>query len=191
MLEEINGYEENILVCEENMEKKIDWLKSEFLTIRAGRANPHMLDKILVNYYGTMTPINQMANIAVPEARMITITPWDMSQVKEVTKAIQNSDLGINPSDDGRMIRLVFPMPTEERRKELVKTVRKIAEDARIGIRNERRDTLDVFKKMEKNKEITQDEYSAIEKEVQNLTNKYVGIIDKVSNDKEKEILEI
>lgn len=191
MLEEINGYEENILVCEENMEKKIDWLKSEFLTIRAGRANPHMLDKILVNYYGTMTPINQMANIAVPEARMITITPWDMSQVKEVTKAIQNSDLGINPSDDGRMIRLVFPMPTEERRKELVKTVRKIAEDARVGIRNERRDTLDVFKKMEKNKEITQDEYSAIEKEVQNLTNKYVGIIDKVSNDKEKEILEI
>ncbi len=191
MLEEINGYEENILVCEENMEKKVDWLKSEFLTIRAGRANPHMLDKILVNYYGTMTPINQMANIAVPEARMITITPWDMSQVKEVTKAIQNSDLGINPSDDGRMIRLVFPMPTEERRKELVKTVRKIAEDARVGIRNERRDTLDVFKKMEKNKEITQDEYSAIEKEVQNLTNKYVGIIDKVSNDKEKEILEI
>ena len=191
MLEDINGYEENILVCEENMEKKIDWLKSEFLTIRAGRANPHMLDKILVNYYGTMTPINQMANIAVPEARMITITPWDMSQVKEVTKAIQNSDLGINPSDDGRMIRLVFPMPTEERRKELVKTVRKIAEDARVGIRNERRDTLDVFKKMEKNKEITQDEYSAIEKEVQNLTNKYVGIIDKVSNDKEKEILEI
>lgn len=191
MLEEINGYEENIFVCEENMEKKIDWLKSEFLTIRAGRANPHMLDKILVNYYGTMTPINQMANIAVPEARMITITPWDMSQVKEVTKAIQNSDLGINPSDDGRMIRLVFPMPTEERRKELVKTVRKIAEDARVGIRNERRDTLDVFKKMEKNKEITQDEYSAIEKEVQNLTNKYVGIIDKVSNDKEKEILEI
>lgn len=191
MLEEINGYEENILVCEENMEKKIDWLKSEFLTIRAGRANPHMLDKILVNYYGTMTPINQMANIAVPEARMITITPWDMSQVKEVTKAIQNSDLGINPSDDGRMIRLVFPMPTEERRKELVKTIRKIAEDARVGIRNERRDTLDVFKKMEKNKEITQDEYSAIEKEVQNLTNKYVGIIDKVSNDKEKEILEI
>ena len=191
MLEEINGYEENILVCEENMEKKIDWLKSEFLTIRAGRANPHMLDKILVNYYGTMTPINQMANIAVPEARMITITPWDMSQVKEVTKAIQNSDLGINPSDDGRMIRLVFPMPTEERRKELVKTVRKIAEDARVGIRNERRDTLDIFKKMEKNKEITQDEYSAIEKEVQNLTNKYVGIIDKVSNDKEKEILEI
>ena len=191
MLEDINGYEENILVCEENMEKKIDWLKSEFLTIRAGRTNPHMLDKILVNYYGTMTPINQMANIAVPEARMITITPWDMSQVKEVTKAIQNSDLGINPSDDGRMIRLVFPMPTEERRKELVKTVRKIAEDARVGIRNERRDTLDVFKKMEKNKEITQDEYSAIEKEVQNLTNKYVGIIDKVSNDKEKEILEI
>lgn len=191
MLEDINGYEENIFVCEENMEKKIDWLKSEFLTIRAGRANPHMLDKILVNYYGTMTPINQMANIAVPEARMITITPWDMSQVKEVTKAIQNSDLGINPSDDGRMIRLVFPMPTEERRKELVKTVRKVAEDARVGIRNERRDTLDVFKKMEKNKEITQDEYSAIEKEVQNLTNKYVGIIDKVSNDKEKEILEI
>ena len=168
MLEDINGYEENILVCEENMEKKIDWLKSELLTIRAGRANPHMLDKILVNYYGTMTPINQMANIAVPEARMITITPWDMSQVKEVTKAIQNSDLGINPSDDGRVIRLVFPMPTEERRRELVKTAKKIAEDARVGIRNERRDTLDIFKKMEKNKEITEDEYDSIEKEVQN-----------------------
>lgn len=191
MLEDINGYEENILVCEENMEKKIDWLKSELLTIRAGRANPHMLDKILVNYYGTMTPINQMANIAVPEARMITITPWDMSQVKEVTKAIQNSDLGINPSDDGRVIRLVFPMPTEERRRELVKTAKKIAEDARVGIRNERRDTLDIFKKMEKNKEITEDEYDSIEKEVQNLTNKYVGIIDKIATDKEKEILEI
>lgn len=191
MLSEIPGYDEYMLMSEENMEKKVDWLKSEYQTIRAGRANPRMLDKILVNFYGTMTPINQMANIAVPEARMITITPWDMNQVKEIVKAIQTSDLGVNPSDDGRIIRLVFPMPTEERRKELTKTVKKAAEDARIGIRNERRDLLEQFKKMEKNKEISKDVLDSIEKEVQKLTDRFVNIIDKTSQDKEKEILEI
>ncbi len=191
MLSEIPGYDEYMLLAEENMEKKVDWLKGEYQTIRAGRANPRMLDKILVNFYGTMTPINQMANIAVPEARMITITPWDMNQVKEVVKAIQTSGLGVNPSDDGRIIRLVFPMPTEERRKEITKNVKKAAEDAKIGIRNERRDLLEQFKKMEKNKEISKDVLDSIEKEVQKLTDSFVNIIDKLSQNKEKEILEI
>lgn len=191
MLSEIENYDENMLVCEDNMEKKINWLKNEYATIRAGRANARMLDKVVANFYGTPTPINQMANIAVPEARMITISPWDISQIKEINKAIIGSDLGVTPSDDGRIIRLVFPMPTEEKRKELVKTAKKVAEDAKIGVRNERRDVLEIFRKMEKNKEISKDILEQIEKEVQKLTDKYIDMVDKVSSDKEKEILEI
>ncbi len=191
MLSDIPNYDEEMLFFEENLDKKLSWLNSEYMTIRAGRANPRMLDKILVNYYGTMTPIKQMANIAVPEARLMTITPWDMNMVKEINKAIQSSDLGVNPSDDGRMIRLAFPMPTEERRKELLKTTRKLAEEAKVGMRNERRDVLEVFRKQEKNKEISKDDLELVEKEIQKLTDKYTESVDKTSQEKEKEILAI
>lgn len=191
MLDDIPNYEEEMLFFEENLDKKLSWLNNEFMTIRAGRANPRMLDKIVVDYYGTPTPIKQMANISVPEARMITISPWDMSMVKEIVKAIQASDLGVNPSDDGRMIRLVFPMPTEERRRELLKTTRKLTEDAKVGMRNARRDVLEVFKKQKNNKEISEDDMGLAEKEVQKLTDKYTEKADAMSQDKEKEIMEI
>ena len=171
--------------------KKIDRLKYEYSTIRAGRANARMLDKITVDYYGTPTPINQMANINVPEARMILISPWDINMVKEINKAIQASDLGVNPSDDGRVIRLVFPMLTEERRKEIVKSVKKICEDIKIGLRNERRDVLEIFKKAEKDKLMSEDEKKSAEVEVQKLIDKYNDLADSVCSAKEKEVMEI
>ena len=173
------------------LQKQIDHFASELLSIRAGRANPRLLDKVMVDYYGTMTPLPQMANISAPDPRTIMVSLWDISMLKEVLKAIQASDLGLNPSDDGKVIRLYVPSPTEERRKELVKMVKKFAEDSRINMRNERRDTLDEFKKLKKNSEITEDDLALAEKEVQKILNNYTDQVDKMLTDKEKEIMEI
>ncbi|HEY8389829.1 MAG TPA: ribosome recycling factor [Clostridia bacterium] len=182
---------DNLQKFETRLEKVLDSFKNEMNKIRAGRANPHLLDKIMVDYYGTPTPLNQMANISVPEARMITITLWDVSAIKNVTKAIMASDLGITPTDDGKVIRLVFPQLTEERRKELVKNVKKIGEEFKVTIRNERRDVLETFKKLKKDAGMTEDELATQEKEVQKITDKYVASLEKILADKEKEILEV
>ncbi len=175
----------------EDMSKTIVYLKNEYLTIRAGRANPHILDKVTVDYYGTMTPINQMANISVPEARMLVINLWDQSQLKNVSKAISQADLGINPIDDGKVIRLIFPILTEERRREIVKSVKTLAENSKISLRSIRRDCLDIFKQMKKDGEISEDDLSGGEKEVQKLVDGFNEQIDALSLAKEKEIMEI
>ena len=176
---------------EERMKKSLNVLNEELAGIRAGRANPKILDKITVEYYGTPTPINQVANIMVPEARMITIQPWDASLLKEIEKEIQKSDIGINPNNDGKMIRLVFPDLTEERRKELVKEIKKISEDSKVVIRNIRRDGIDEFKTKQKNNEITEDDLRVAEEQIQKLTDKYVGLIESSCSDKEKEIMSV
>ncbi len=176
---------------EQRMRKVIDRLAAEFSTIRAGRANPAVLDKITVDYYGSPTPIPQVATVAVPEARMLTITPWETSMIREITKAILASDLGINPTDDGKSIRLVFPQLTEDRRKELCKTIKKYGDEAKVGIRNERRDVLEKFKTMKKNSEITEDDQKNAEKKVQTLTDRYTEEIDKAVAAKEKEIMSL
>ncbi len=176
---------------EEKMEKSLEALESEFTTIRAGRANPHILDKIKVDYYGTPTPLQQVGNISVPEARILQIQPWENSLVKEIEKAILNSDLGINPTNDGKVIRLIFPELTEERRKELSKDIKKKGENAKVAIRNIRRDANDSFKKMNKASELTDDEMAMLETEVQKLTDKYVANIDKTVEDKTKEIMTV
>lgn len=176
---------------EEKMKKTLSVLESQLGEIRAGRANPKVLDKILVSYYGVPTPINQMANIMVPEARMITIQPWDASILKDIEKEIQKSDLGINPTNDGKMIRLVFPELTEERRKALVKDIKKIAEDTKVAIRSIRRDGIEEFKAKEKASEITEDDLRDAEEKIQKLTDKYVAEIDSTCAEKEKEIMSI
>ena len=176
---------------EEKMKKSLSVLDEQLGNVRAGRANPKILDKILVEYYGTPTPINQVANIMVPEARMITIQPWDSSLLKEIEKEIQKSDIGINPNNDGKLIRLVFPELTEERRKELVKEVKKLAEDAKVVIRNIRRDGIDEFKTKQKNNEITEDDLRNAEEQIQKLTDKYIGLIDNAASDKEKEVMSV
>ncbi|MDI3477025.1 MAG: ribosome recycling factor [Thermoanaerobacterium sp.] len=175
---------------EEKMKKSIAVLKSELLSIRAGRANPSLLDRISIDYYGTMTPINKLATITAPEPKVIVIQPWDTSKISEIEKAIQKSDLNINPTSDGKIIRLVFPDLTEERRKELVKLVHKKGEEARVAVRQIRRDANDVIKKMDKNGEISEDEKIKKEENVQKLTDKYIKEIDKILEQKEKEILE-
>lgn len=175
----------------EDMSKTIAYLKNEYLTLRAGRANPHILDKITVDYYGVMTPINQMANISVPEARMLVVSLWDQSQLKNVSKAISQADLGINPIDDGRVIRLIFPILTEERRRDIVKSVKNLAENSKISLRSIRRDCLDIFKQMKKDGEISEDDLSGAEKEVQKLVDGFNEQIDALSLVKEKEIMEI
>ena len=175
----------------EKMKKSLSVLDEQLGNVRAGRANPKILDKVLVPYYGTPTPINQVANIMVPEARMITIQPWDASLLKEIEKEIQKSDIGINPNNDGKMIRLVFPELTEERRKELVKEVKKISEDAKVVIRNIRRDGIDEFKAKQKNNEITEDDLRNAEEQIQKLTDKYIGLIDTAASGKEKEIMSV
>ena len=187
----IENYDEIMLEFHESLEKRLSRMKYEFTIIRAGRVNSRMLDKIVVNYYGTMTPINQMANIAVPEGRMIVISPWDISAVKEINKAIQSSDLGVTPTDDGRIIRLVFPSVTEEKRKEIVKDVKKIAEETRIGVRTERKEILEKFKSAEKEKKMTEDEHKSASDEMQKLVDKFNGIIDSVAEEKEKEVMEV
>lgn len=182
---------EPIQVAEEKMKKAIENLKEEFATVRAGRANPHILDKVMVDYYGVPTPIPQVASITVPEARMIVIQPWEARMLKEIEKAIQKSDLGVNPTNDGKVIRLIFPELTEERRKELVKQVKKMAEDAKVAIRNIRREALDEYKKMKKNNEITEDDLKDAEEDVQKLHDKYIEQIEKLLSAKEKEIMEV
>jgi len=166
-------------------------MKTEFSTVRAGRANPRVLDKITVDYYGTPTPIQQMANVTVPEARMIVIAPYDIGMVKEISKTIAASDLGLNPADDGRMIRLVFPQLTEDRRKDLIKQVKKMAEDAKVVLRNERRDIVEVIRKFKKDNLVTEDELALYEKEVQKSLDKSVESVDKLCKEKEAEVLEI
>lgn len=176
---------------EEKMKKTVNVLKEELGGIRAGRANPHILDKVAVDYYGTPTPINQLANINVPEARVITIQPWDAKTLKEIEKAIQKSDIGINPNNDGKVIRLVFPPLTEERRKELTKVVKKHGEDAKVAIRAIRRDAIEHFKAAKKNGEMTEDDLKDAEKDIQVMTDKYIVEIDKIVELKDKELLEV
>lgn len=178
-------------MVEEKMGKTVSVLSAEFASIRGGRANSAVLDKIKVDYYGTPTPINQMAAVSVAEARILTIQPWDVSTLHPIEKAIQASDIGINPQNDGRIIRLVFPQLTEERRKELCKDVKKLAEDSRIAVRSIRRDGIDKVKKMEKASEITEDDLKIAEKKLQDLTDKYIKDIDKLADEKEKEIMAI
>ncbi len=175
----------------EKMEKTVSSLKNEFLQLKAGRANANVLDKIRVDYYGTPTPINQMAAVSVAEARILNIQPWDKSTLHAIEKAIQASDIGINPQNDGVTIRLIFPQLTEERRKELSKDVRSMAETARVSIRSTRRDAIEKAKKMEKASEITEDDLKDAEDEIQKYTDKYVKEIDKISEEKEKEIMSI
>jgi ribosome recycling factor len=171
---------------EEKMKKAISVLEEQLASVRAGRANPKILDKVLVDYYGVPTPINQVANIMVPEARMIAIQPWDASIIKDVEKAIQEANIGINPNNDGKVIRLVFPELTEERRKDLVKDIRKVAEEARVAVRSIRRDG------MESAKEIAaEDEKKVFEDKIQKLTDKYIEEVDKMLENKEKEIMSI
>ena len=173
------------------MNKTLDVLLSDFGTIRAGRANPHVLDKIKVDYYGTPTPLQQVGNVSVPEARMIVIQPWEKSLLKPIEKAILTSELGINPTNDGKVIRIAFPPLTEERRKELVKDVHKLAEESKVAIRSIRRDANEKLKAMKKDSAITEDDLKDGEKEVQNLTDKYCKKADDTAKAKEKEIMEI
>ena len=177
--------------AEARMDKAITALEHDLSTIRAGRANPAILDKVTVEYYGVPTPIQQVGTVAVPEARTITIQPWDASILGEIEKAINKSEIGISPQNDGKVIRLNFPPLTEERRKELVKTVKKYTEEAKVQIRNARRDALDDYKKKKKDGEVTEDDLNEIEKDIQKLTDKYIKEIDTICADKEKEILEV
>lgn len=176
---------------EEKMNKTIDTLLEDYATIRAGRANPHILDKIRVDYWGTPTPLQQVANVSVPEARMIQIQPWESSLIKEIEKMIMVSDLGITPNNDGKVIRLIFPELTEDRRKEIVKDIKKKGENAKVAIRNVRRDANDFFKKQNKDNIISEDEYKNIEADVQKLTDKYIAEVDKAVEEKSKEILTV
>ena len=182
--------DERIKLYDTKMTKSYDNLLSEFGAIRAGRANPDVLDKIKVDYYGTPTPLQQVGNITVPEARMIQIQPWDATLVKAIEKAIMTSDLGINPNNDGKIIRLVFPELTEERRKELVKDVKKKGEAAKVAIRNIRRDANDAFKKMAK-EDVSEDEIKELEDKTQKMTDKYIKEVDKAVEEKSKEILTV
>lgn len=182
--------DERIKPFESKMQKSYDNLASEYASIRAGRANPHILDKLKVDYYGTPTPLQQVGNISVPEARIILIQPWEKSLIKEIEKAIMTSDIGINPTNDGTCIRLVFPELTEERRKELVKDVKKKGENCKVAIRNIRRDGNDAFKKLGK-EDVSEDEIKELESGLQKVTDKYVKDIDLLVEEKSKEILTV
>ena len=182
---------EELKKYEDKMNKTLDVLEDEFGAIRAGRANPHVLDKIKVDYYGTPTPLQQVGNISVPEARMIVIQPWEKSLIKAIEKAIMTSDLGITPSNDGTVIRLVFPELTEERRKDLVKDIKKKGEAAKVAIRNIRRDANEVFKKQNKANEISEDDMKDLETKTQKMTDKYIADIDKAVDEKSKEIMTV
>ena len=181
---------EKLQQFDSKMKKTCEHLEAEFSTIRAGRANPHVLDKIKVNYYGSPTPIQQVGNITVPEPRMIQIAPWEKSLIKEIEKAIMASDVGITPSNDGNVIRLVFPEVTEERRKALVKDVKKKGEESKVAVRNMRRDGNDAFKKMAK-EDVSEDEIKELENELQKLTDKYIKEVDKLVEEKSKEIMTV
>ena len=182
--------DERIVKYQDKMDKTLTNLDSEFGTIRAGRANPHVLDRIMVEYYGTPTPLQQVANISVPDARMIQIQPWEGSLVKEIEKAINMSDLGINPTNDGKVIRLIFPELTEERRKDLVKEVKKKGEAAKVAIRNIRRDANDMLKKLGKT-DVSEDEIAELEDSVQKMTDKFIKKVDEAVEVKSKEILTV
>lgn len=183
--------EERLQPYETKMGKSYDALMKEYASIRAGRANPHVLDKIRVDYYGTPTPLQQVGNISVPEARIIQIQPWEKKMIREIEKAIMTSDLGINPTNDGSMIRLVFPELTEERRKALAKDVKKKGEEAKVAVRNIRRDANETFKKLNKSNELTEDDQKDLEGKIQKLTDKYVADIDKAVEEKTKEIMTV
>ena len=182
---------ENIKDIEGRMQKSVDNLKEEYVAIRAGRANPHILDRLRVDYYGTPTPIQQVANVSVPEARMIQIQPWEASLIKDIEKAILVSDLGLTPNNDGKTIRLVFPELTEDRRKELAKDIKKKGDNAKVAIRNIRRDANDAIKKENKAGDISDDEAKNSEDEIQKITDKYIAMIDSAIDDKTKEILTV
>lgn len=184
MANDINFYEDK-------MKKTINNFQTELNSIRAGRANPHVLDKITVNYYGTPTPIQQIGNITVPEARIIQIQPWESKILKDIEKAIQTSDLGINPVNDGKVIRIIFPELTEDRRKDLTKEVKKKGEEAKVAIRNIRRDAVDAFKKSQKSSEITEDDLKDLEDKIQKITDKNISEIEKIVSAKDKEILDV
>ncbi|MCL2851426.1 MAG: ribosome recycling factor [Defluviitaleaceae bacterium] len=181
----------NISSYEDKMSKTIDTLNGDLNTIRAGRANPHVLDRITIDYFGTQTPLNQVGNISVPEARLLQISPWDKSTLKAIEKAIQASDIGINPTNDGSVIRLAFPELTEERRKSLTKEVKKKGDDFKVAIRNIRRDGMEELKKAEKKSEITEDELENLEDKLQKATDKFVAQIDKIVEAKNKDIMSI
>ncbi len=182
---------EQLNLTKEKMTKRLNALGNEFAGVRAGRANPAVLDKVTVDYYGTPTPVNQMAAISVAEARILVIQPWDASTLKSIEKAIMASDVGITPTNDGKVIRLVFPQITEDRRKELCKSVKKYGEEAKVTVRSIRRDSMEKFKAMKKNSEITEDDLRDCEKKVQDITDKYCADIDKAVAEKEKEIMSI
>lgn len=175
----------------ESMERRVSHMQQEFSEIRAGRANPGVLDKVKVDYYGAPTPVNQLAAVSVTEARTLTVQPWDMSVLRQIEKAILTSDIGINPQNDGKVIRLVFPPLTEDRRKEIVKDIMKISEDTKVQVRNVRRDLIDKLKAMKKSSELTEDDLKQGEKKAQELTDKYIKNIDTISAAKQKEILEM
>lgn len=181
--------EELMLEMEEKMDKTIDVYKTNLLQIRAGRANPHVLDKVLVEAYGVPTPINQIGNISVLDAQCLVISPWDKSLTKQVEKAILAANIGLTPTNDGTVIRLIFPMLTEERRKDLVKQIKKMGEDSKVAIRNIRRDYLDTFKKYKANKEITEDVFDDFADDIEKATTKKIEIIEKITADKEKDLM--
>ena len=183
--------QEHLKLYEDTMEKSLDVLLDEYASIRAGRANPHVLDRLRIDYYGTPTPIQQVGNVTVPEARMIVIQPWEKSLLKEIEKAILVSDLGINPTNDGNVIRLVFPELTEERRKDLAKDVKKKGEGAKVAIRNIRRDAMDSIKKMEKAGDISEDDLKQGEEKIQKITDKMIEKVDKAIETKTKEIMTV
>ena len=177
--------------AKEKMNKSTTVYQRDMQTLRAGRANPQLLDRITVDYYGTPTPINQVGNVSSPEPRMLVIAPWESSMIKEIEKAIQKSDLGMNPSNDGKVIRLVVPELNEERRKELTKVVRKAAEEAKVAMRNARRDAMEQFKKLKKDSQITEDDQRKAEDELQKLTDAQIKEVDKIAAEKEKEIMSV
>ena len=183
--------EEIKLSCEEDIEKAVNHQINEYLVIRAGRANPHILDKVMIDYYGVPTPIKNMASITVPEARILAINVWDQSQVKNVVKAISMADLGVNPNEDGKTIRLIFPMLTEERRKEIVKNIKKIAEETKIVVRNARRDAMELIKGLQKEGKISEDEQNGAEEEIQKLIDEACDRVEDNCKSKEKEIMEV
>ena len=177
--------------AKEKMEKTVNVLLSDFATIRAGSANPNVLNKVTVDYYGSPTPVNQVAAVSVAEARVLVITPWDKSMLKQIEKAIQASDVGINPQNDGQVLRLVFPQLTEDRRKEIVKDVKKMGEDSKVAVRSIRRDAIEKIKKLKKNNEITEDEQKDGEDDIQKLTDKFIKEIDGYVSEKEQEVLSL
>ena len=188
---DIEKVETLVLEADEKFEKTAEMFKSDLTQVRAGRANPHVLDKIKVDYYGTPSPIAQVGNIAVQDGQCLVISPWDKSLLKEIEKAIQVSDIGINPTNDGTVIRLVFPVLTEERRKDIVKQVKKMSEDTKVAVRNIRRDYLDIFKKMNKNKEMTDDEYSSYEQTIEKTVTRTMDAVEKATAEKEKELMTV